>query len=60
MVSVKLDDPEFEGSTRAWLGNTEVRTCVGRAVQEHLSWWLEHRPESAAVVIRVVHGARTH
>lgn len=36
VVSVKLDRPEFEGSTRAVLGNSEVRDCVGQAVQDHL------------------------
>ncbi|WP_343241785.1 MULTISPECIES: hypothetical protein [unclassified Streptomyces] len=51
VVSVKLDHPEFKGSTRDTLVNTAVRTCVGQAVQEHLGRWLEGHPERAAAVI---------
>ncbi|MFE9636948.1 ATP-binding protein [Streptomyces sp. NPDC006463] len=59
VVSVKLDRPEFEGSTRGVLGNSEVRDCVGQAVQDHLGRWLKEDPERAAAVIdRIVHGAR--
>ncbi|MEU6988201.1 ATP-binding protein [Streptomyces sp. NPDC046324] len=58
VVSVKLDRPEFEGSTLGWLGNAEVRDCVGQAVQDHLGRWLKENPERAAAVIdRIVHGA---
>ncbi|WP_234435800.1 ATP-binding protein [Streptomyces sp. NRRL F-2747] len=59
VVSVKLDRPEFEGSTRGVLGNAEVRDCVGQAVQDHLGRWLKDDPERAAAVIdRIVQGAR--
>ncbi|WP_229853301.1 ATP-binding protein [Streptomyces violascens] len=59
VVSVKLDRPEFSGSTRGVLGNTEVRDCVAQAVQDHLGTWLEEDPERAAAVIdRIVQGAR--
>lgn len=51
VVSVKLDHPEFEGSTRGVLGNAEVRTCVAQAVREHLARWLEQHPEQAAALI---------
>ncbi|MFC1436228.1 DNA gyrase subunit B [Streptacidiphilus sp. N1-3] len=51
VVSVKLDDPEFLGSTCGVLGNTAVRACVGQAVQEHLGGWLEAHPEHAAAVL---------
>ncbi|MFI6978067.1 ATP-binding protein [Embleya sp. NPDC050154] len=51
VVSVKLDHPEFEGSTRGVLGNAEVRACVAQAVREHLARWLEQHPEQAAALI---------
>ncbi|MFG2914856.1 ATP-binding protein [Kitasatospora sp. NPDC048298] len=51
VVSVKLDDPKFEGSTRSVLGNAAVRGCVAEAVREHLGAWLEEHPEQAAVVV---------
>ncbi|MFB7374811.1 DNA gyrase subunit B [Streptomyces sp. NPDC056222] len=58
VVSVKLDHPEFEGSTRGVLGNPSVRTCVGEAVQEHLGTWLEGHPEQASAVVGRIQGAR--
>ncbi|MDJ0345375.1 hypothetical protein QMK19_21295 [Streptomyces sp. H10-C2] len=59
VVSVKLEHPEFEGSKRGVLGNAMVRACVGQAVQEHLGRWLEEHPEQAAAVIdRIIQGAR--
>lgn len=59
VVSVKLDRPEFSGSTWGVLENTEVRDCVGQAVQDHLGRWLKEDPERAAAVIdRIVQGAR--
>ncbi|NUL04741.1 DNA gyrase subunit B [Streptomyces lunaelactis] len=58
-VSVKLDRPEFLGSTNGVLGGAAVRACVGEAVREHLGRWLEGHPEQAAAVIgRIVQGAR--
>ncbi|ALV35463.1 DNA gyrase subunit B [Streptomyces sp. CdTB01] len=52
VVSVKLDRPEFLGSTGGLLGNAEVRLCVAEAVREHLDGWLEGHPERAAEVVR--------
>ncbi|MER7703712.1 DNA gyrase subunit B [Kitasatospora sp. NPDC097605] len=51
VVSVKLDDVEFEGATKDVLGNTAVRGCVEEAVRDHLGQWLVHHPEGAAAVI---------
>ncbi|MFJ7907445.1 DNA gyrase subunit B [Kitasatospora sp. NPDC096204] len=51
VVSVKLDDPEFQGSTRSVLGNAAVRGCVAEAVREQLGAWLEEHPEQAAAVV---------
>ncbi|MCF4136690.1 hypothetical protein L1856_07125 [Streptomyces sp. Tue 6430] len=59
VVSVKLDRPEFEGSTRGVLGNAEVRDCVRQAVQDHLGRWLkEDQTRAAAVIDWIFQGAR--
>ncbi|MFE4631781.1 DNA gyrase subunit B [Streptomyces sp. NPDC056773] len=50
VVSVKLDDPELQGATRAVLGNPPVRTCVEQAVQQHLAPWLEQHPTQATTL----------
>lgn len=58
-MSVKLDHPEFEGSTRGVLGNATARAGVGQAVQEHLGKWLDGHPEQAATLVdRIVQSAR--
>ncbi|MFJ9246710.1 ATP-binding protein [Streptomyces sp. NPDC101776] len=57
VVSVKLDHPEFLGSTRELLGNTEVRVCVAEAVQERLGEWFAEQPERAPELVdRIVGG----
>lgn len=59
VVSVKLDHPEFQGSTRGVLGNAAARACVEQAVQEHLGRWLDGHPEQALTVVdRIVQAAR--
>ncbi|MEU2674634.1 hypothetical protein ABZ622_38515 [Streptomyces sp. NPDC007164] len=59
VVSVKLDRPEFEGSTRGVLGNSEVHDYVRQAVEDHLGRWLREDPERAAAGIdRIVQGVR--
>ncbi|WP_416873954.1 ATP-binding protein [Kitasatospora sp. SC0581] len=58
VVSVKLDEPEFHGSTLDVLGSTAVRACVAEAVRRHLDAWLEEHPQQAAAVVeRLVRGA---
>lgn len=51
VVSVKLDRPEYRGATRGLLGNTDVRACVGEAVQEHLTTWFEEQPDRATEIV---------
>ena len=51
VVSVKLLDPEFEGQTKAKLGNQEVRSQVDSAVSEGLEYYLEENPVEARRII---------
>ncbi|MBR7826651.1 hypothetical protein KDK95_10085 [Actinospica sp. MGRD01-02] len=61
VVSVKLEQPEFAGSTRGVLGNAAVRGCVRQAVYEGVGEWLSEHPQRAAAVIdQVVQGHRSH
>ena len=47
IVSVKLKEPQFEGQTKTKLGNTEIRSFVETAVNEHLMTWLQEHPGDA-------------
>ena len=51
VISVKLIDPEFEGQTKAKLGNPEVKGQVEAAVAEGLEYWLEEHPREARSII---------
>jgi DNA gyrase subunit B len=52
IVSVRLADPQFEGQTKAKLGNTEMRSLVERATNEHFAHWLEEHPAPAKAIGR--------
>ena len=52
IVSVRLGDPQFEGQTKAKLGNTEIRSLVERATNEHLGRWLEEHPNPAKAIVQ--------
>ncbi|MEY9892492.1 DNA gyrase/topoisomerase IV subunit B [Catenulispora sp. MAP12-49] len=54
IVSVKLEHPEFEGSTRDVLGNAAVRASIRQAVADHLGNWLEEHPQQAAAVLDLI------
>ena len=47
IVSVKLRNPQFEGQTKAKLGNTEMRSLVEKATNQGLADWLEEHPTEA-------------
>ncbi|HEY6317614.1 MAG TPA: DNA topoisomerase (ATP-hydrolyzing) subunit B [Acidimicrobiia bacterium] len=51
IVSVKLRSPQFEGQTKAKLGNTEMRSAVERATNEKFSEWLEEHPSEGRLII---------
>src|SRR4029079_18729500 len=51
IISVRLTDPQFEGQTKAKLGNTEMRSLVERATNEHFTRWLEEHPNPAKAIV---------
>ena len=51
IVSVKMHEPQFEGQTKAKLGNSEVRTLVEGIINEKLEIFLEENPNTARVII---------
>ncbi len=51
VVSVKLTDPQFEGQTKAKLGNAEMRTAVEAVFNEAFSEYLEENPTQAKSII---------
>jgi DNA gyrase subunit B len=59
IVSVKLRDPQFEGQTKAKLGNVPMRSLVERATNEKLAEWLEEHPsEGRQILAKAVQAAR--
>jgi DNA gyrase subunit B len=54
IISVKLPNPQFEGQTKAKLGNPEVRTAVEAVVGETLEIYLEEHPAEAGKIIEKV------
>ena len=51
VLSVKLQDPQFEGQTKAKLGNTEVRTIVESVAAEAIQTYMEEHPAEAKKVV---------
>ncbi len=54
VVSVKLREPQFEGQTKAKLGNPEARTATEAVVAEALKEFLEKHPQEAKAIIAKV------
>jgi len=50
VISVKLKEAQFEGQTKAKLGNTSVRTLVDKLVSEKLEQYLEENPATAKAI----------
>ncbi len=50
IVSVKIEDPQFEGQTKQKLGNSEARGAVDSIVSEQLTYFLEQNPTVAKVI----------
>lgn len=47
IISVKIEDPQFEGQTKQKLGNSEARGAVDSVVSEQLTYFLEQNPSVA-------------
>ena len=51
IISVKIDDPQFEGQTKQTLGNSEARGAVDNVVSSQLEIFLEQNPSVAKTII---------
>ena len=51
VISVKLEEPQFEGQTKTKLGNSDMRGFVESATAEYLSIFLDEHPKEAKVII---------
>ena len=51
IVSVKIEEPQFEGQTKQKLGNSEARGAVDRVVSDVLEIFLEQNPSVAKIII---------
>ncbi len=50
IISVKIEDPQFEGQTKQKLGNSEARGAVDNVVSEQLTYFLEQNPTVAKII----------
>lgn len=50
IISVKIEDPQFEGQTKQKLGTSEVQTAVQSIVSEQLTYFLEQNPSVAKIM----------
>jgi DNA gyrase subunit B len=51
IVSIKLAEPQFEGQTKTKLGNTEAKSFVQKAANDHLRDWFDRNPGEAKDII---------
>jgi DNA gyrase subunit B len=54
VLSVKVQEPQFEGQTKTKLGNSEVMGAVDQAVSEALSIFLEENPKESKIIVNKV------
>ena len=52
IISVRLRNPQFEGQTKAKLGNVTIRSLVERATNEKLAEWLDENPREASQILQ--------
>jgi DNA gyrase subunit B len=52
IVAVKLREPQFEGQTKAKLGNVSMRSFVQKATNERMAEWLEENPNEANKIVK--------
>jgi DNA gyrase subunit B len=59
IIHVKLANPQFEGQTKTKLGNTEAKSFVQKAVNDHLRDWFERNPgEAKDIITKATQAAR--
>ncbi len=51
IISVKIQDPQFEGQTKEKLGNSEARSAVAGIVSEQLTYFLEQNPHVGKIIL---------
>jgi len=51
VISIKVEEPQFESQTKAKLGNSEARTAVEHVLSEQLAYFLEEHPGVGKIVI---------
>ena len=51
IISIKIEDPQFEGQTKQKLGNSEARGAVDSIVSEQLTYFLEQNPTVARIIL---------
>src|ERR1019366_3629564 len=56
IVNVKLAEPQFEGQTKTKLGNTEAKSFVQKACNDHLRDWFDRNPGEAKEIINKASG----
>jgi DNA gyrase subunit B len=59
IISLKISNPQFEGQTKAKLGNTEAKGFVQSVVNDQLGAWLEQNPNEGKEIIRKAQAAAT-
>ncbi len=51
VISVKIGEPQFEGQTKAKLGNSEAKSAVESVFSEKLTYYLEENPQVAKMIV---------
>jgi DNA gyrase subunit B len=57
ILSIKIAEPQFEGQTKTKLGNTEAKSFVQKAVNDHLGAWFEQNPTEGKLIARKAQAA---
>ncbi len=52
IVSIKLEEPQFEGQTKTKLGNSEARSYVQSVLNDELGAWFEQHPAEGKTIVR--------
>ena len=55
IISIKIEEPQFEGQTKQKLGNSEARGAVDSVVSEQLTYFLEQNPAVAKSICEKSH-----